>query len=124
MIQNIYYILFIITLLYSLYFAVTGLFAFKKDDDRKIRSFRARTKFAVLIAARNEAQVVGDLVKSLKAQNYPDDLYDIYTFVNNSSDDTFDVAKKAGAKAIDVTVPVKCKGDVLKFAFAKLKKKN
>ena len=102
MIQNIYYILFILTLLYGLYFAITGLFAFKKEDTRKIRPFRARTKFAVVIAARNEAKVVGELVKSLKEQNYPNDLYDIYTYVNNSSDDTYEVAKKAGAKAINM----------------------
>ncbi len=124
MVQLIYYILFVITLLYGIYFVITGLFAFKKDEGRKIRSYRARTKFAVIIAARNEGQVVGDLVKSLKKQNYPDDLYDVYTFVNNSKDDTFDVAKKEGAIAVNVTVPVKSKGDVLKFAFDKLKNKD
>lgn len=124
MIQMIYYILFVITLLYGLYFAITGLFAFKKEEVHKIRPFRARTKFGVIIAARNEAQVVGDLVKSLKEQNYPNDLYDIYTFVNNSKDDTFDVAEKAGSKAINVTVPVKGKGDVLKFAFSELREKS
>ena len=124
MIQLIYYILFIIALLYGLYFVITGLLAFKKDEDQKIRSFRARTKFAIVIAARNEAKVVGDLIKSLKSQNYPNDLYDIYTFVNNTKDDTFDVAKKAGSKAINVNVPVKSKGDVLKFAFDKLKNKD
>ena len=124
MIQLIYYILFIIALLYGIYFVITGLLAFKKDEDQKIRSFRARTKFAIVIAARNEAKVVGDLIKSLKSQNYPNDLYDIYTFVNNTKDDTFDVAKKAGSKAINVNVPVKSKGDVLKFAFDKLKNKD
>lgn len=124
MIQTIYYILFVITLLYGIYFVITGLFAFKKDEDKKIRSFRARTKFAVIIAARNEGQVIGDLIKSLNEQNYPSDLYDVYAFVNNSSDNTFDVAKESGAKTYDVTVPVKSKGDVLKFAFDKLKNKD
>lgn len=123
MIQFIYYALFMVTLLYGLYFVVTGLFAFKKEET-KIRGFRARTKFAVLIAARNEAVVIGDLIKSLKEQNYPDDLYDIYALVNNCTDNTYDVAKKAGAKTLNVTVPVKSKGDVLKFAFKKLKKKD
>ena len=44
MIQLIYYILFVITLLYGLYFAITGLFAFKKDEDHKIRPKRARRR--------------------------------------------------------------------------------
>lgn len=124
MIQAIYYILFTITLLYGVYFVVTGLFAFKKEDENKIRYFKPRTKFAILIAARNEAQVIGDLIKSLKEQNYPDDLYDIYSLINNCSDNTLEVAKKAGSKILNVTVPVKSKGDVLKFTFNKLKKKN
>lgn len=124
MIQMIYYVLFTITLLYGVYFVITGLFAFKKEDIPKIRPFRARTKFAILIAARNEAQVIGDLIKSLKEQNYPKDLYDVYALVNNCTDNTLEVSKKAGAKIINVTVPCKSKGDVLKFTFNKLKKKN
>lgn len=124
MIQIIYYILFIATLLYGLYFVITGLFAFKKEDDRKIRSYRAKTKFAVLIAARNEAAVIGDLIKSLKAQDYPNDLYDVYSLINNCTDNTLEVAKKAGSKIINVDVPVKSKGDVLKYTFKKLKKKD
>lgn len=124
MIQVIYYILFIITLLYGIYFVVTGLFAFKKDETKKIRSYRARTKFAVIIAARNEAMVISDLIKSLKEQNYPEELYDIYSIINNCTDNTLEVAKKAGSKIINVNVPVKSKGDVLKFTFKKLKKKD
>ncbi len=124
MIQMIYYILFIITLLYGIYFVITGLLAFKKDDEKPVRPFRARTKFAILIAARNESLVIGDLIKSLKEQNYPKELYDIYALINNCTDNTLEVAKEAGAKIIDVDVPVKSKGDVLKYTFKKLKKKN
>ena len=36
------------------------------------------SRYAVLIAARNEAAVIGDLIDSLKRQNYPADLIDIY----------------------------------------------
>lgn len=124
MIQLIYYILFAITLFYGLYFAITGLFAFKADEIPKIRPFRARTKFAILIAARNEAKVIGDLIKSLKEQNYPKELFDIYSLVNNCTDNTLEVAKKAGSKILNVTVPCKSKGDVLKFTFEKLKNKK
>ena len=124
MIQFIYYILFLIVLLYGLYFAITSLFIFKKEDEKPIYSYRARTKFAILVAARNEALVIEDLIQSLKKQNYPTNLYDIYTLVNNCTDNTLEVAKKAGSKIINVNVPVKSKGDVLKFTFNKLKKKD
>lgn len=123
MILFIYYILFVITLLYGLYFIVTGLLAFKSIED-PIRYHKAKTKFAVLIAARNEEKTIGDLIKSLKAQDYPDNLYDIYALVNNCTDNTEKVAKVSGAKIMNVTEKTKTKGDVLKFAFKKLKKKD
>ncbi len=123
MIQMIYYILFIITLSYGLYFVITGLFAFK-ESKTKVRQHVAKTKFAILIAARNEEQVIGDLIASLKAQKYPDNLYDIYVLVNNCTDNTLGVSKSAGAKIINVNTPVKTKGEVLKFAFQRLRKKD
>lgn len=122
-VKIIYIILTIIALGYVIYFGLTGLLAFKKNKTR-IKKFSDKTKFAILIAARNEANVVGSLVKSLVNQKYNKDLYDIYVLPNNCSDNTGDVAKEAGAKILDVTVPVKCKGDVLKFAFETLKKKD
>lgn len=119
MIQFIYYILFIITLLYGLYFLATSITSFKKVT-YKITPQNASTKFAILIAARNESKVIGELIDSLKKQNYPRSLFDIYALVNNCTDNTEEVARKAGAKIINVDVPVKTKGDVLKFTFNKL----
>ena len=119
-VKIIYYILTILSLGYILYFGLTGLLAFKKNKTR-IKKFSDKTRFAILIAARNEANVVGSLVKSLKEQKYDNKLYDIYVLPNNCSDNTAEAAKAAGAKVLDVTVPVKCKGDVLKFAFEELK---
>ena len=119
----LYYFLTFISLAYILYFGLTGLWAFKKNKTR-VKKFEDKTKFAIIIAARNEANVVGNLVKSLVNQNYKKDLFDIYVLPNNCTDNTAEVAKKAGAKVMEVTVPVKCKGDALKFAFSKLEKKE
>lgn len=123
MIQLIYYILFLITLSYGIYFVITGFFAFKTEN-YKIKKYPAKTKFAILIPARNESLVIENLIKSLKDQNYPTNLYDIYTIVNNCTDNTLAVAKKAGSKIINVNTSVKSKGDVLKFAFNRLKNKD
>ena len=54
-------------------------------------------KFAVLIAARNESAVIADLIESVKAQNYPVDLIDVFVIADNCTDDTADVARRAGA---------------------------
>jgi cellulose synthase/poly-beta-1,6-N-acetylglucosamine synthase-like glycosyltransferase len=119
MLQVIYYILFIICLVYGLYYFFTGLFGFGKVP--KINKHEPKTKFAVLIAARNEEIVIPELIQSLKNQKYPKELFDIYAIVNNCSDNTEKVAKKAGAKILNVDVPVKSKGEVLLWTKNKLK---
>lgn len=54
-------------------------------------------RYAVMVAARNESAVIGDLVHSIKVQNYPSELIDIFVIADNCTDDTAKVAKKAGA---------------------------
>lgn len=77
-------------------------------------------KMAVLIAARNEAAVIGELVHSLRRQKYPRELFDIYVLPNNCTDDTARIAKKAGAKILLIDQPVHSKGEVLRYAFQAL----
>lgn len=124
MIQFIYYVLFIITLTYALYFGITGLFGFKNMNKKIFKKHKPKYKFAILIASRNEEEVVPNLIKSLLKQNYPKELFDIYVIPNNCTDNTEKVAKKSGAKIINCTVPTKSKGEVLKFTFNKLSKEN
>ncbi|MDD2376782.1 MAG: glycosyltransferase family 2 protein [Clostridia bacterium] len=111
----LYYTINIYILLYGLYYFVTSLFAFKKKTI--IRRYKAKHKIAVLIAARNEAKVIGNLIDSLKKQKYPDKLYDIFVIPNNCTDNTEEIAKQAGAKIIECTGVIKSKGDVLKQSF-------
>ncbi|NCC68962.1 MAG: glycosyltransferase, partial [Clostridia bacterium] len=54
-------------------------------------------RFAALVCARNEEAVVGELVESLKRQNYPAEFFDIYVLADNCTDDTACRAKAAGA---------------------------
>ena len=54
-------------------------------------------KYAVVIAARNESAVIGQLINSIKRQNYPTQLVDIYVVADNCTDNTAEVAKNAGA---------------------------
>jgi len=72
-----------------------------------------KTKFAVLIPARNEANVIGQLIKSLLSQSYPKELYDIFVIPNNCTDDTEAVSQNAGAKILHCSLPVSTKGEVL-----------
>lgn len=79
-----------------------------------------RCRIAAVIAARNEEAVIGDLVRSLKAQRYPDELFDVYVIPNNCTDDTEQTAKDAGAKILRCAEPVSTKGDALRQAFTQL----
>ena len=54
-------------------------------------------RYAAVISARNEAGVIGELIQSLKEQNYPSDYLDIYVIADNCTDRTAEVSKQAGA---------------------------
>lgn len=120
----IYYIIFSITLIYGLYFGITGLIGIIKKPIIKYKDSNIINKFAILVAARNESSVIGNLIDSLNEINYPKDKYDIYVIPNNCTDDTEEISKRHGAKILDCTVPTRTKGEVLKFAFDKLKPKQ
>ncbi len=115
----LYYLLFIPLGLFALYFVVMAVPTFFKNRN-KIGEYAPQKRLALLIPARNEQQVVTNLVKSLHQQNYPKELYDIYVLPNNCTDQTAQVALDAGAKVMEITRKVKSKGEVLEFAFDKL----
>lgn len=123
MFQLIYYVIFIPILLYGLYFCITGLFIFKKNK-RKIKTHQPKHRLAILIASRNEENVIGNLVDSLMKQNYPKDLFDVFVIPNNCTDNTEKVAKKNGAKIIKCKEKVSSKGEVLKYTFQNLLKED
>lgn len=106
--------------LYGLYYVVTGVCAFLKPK-KSILKENKTNKFEIIVAARNEEAVIGNLIDSLKKQNYDDNYYNINVIINNSTDDTYKVAKKHGANAIKCEVPVKSKGEVLRYVFKKFK---
>ena len=54
-------------------------------------------KYAVVISARNERDVIGQLIQSIKNQKYPSDLIDVFVIADNCTDDTAQVARDAGA---------------------------
>lgn len=54
-------------------------------------------KYAILVAARNEEAVVGNLIDSIKKQDYPSELVDIFVVADNCTDSTADTARSYGA---------------------------
>ncbi len=63
-----------------------------------------KNRFAIIIPAHNESSVVGRTVKELlEKQNYPKELFDVYVCADNCTDDTAEVARKAGATVYERT---------------------
>ena len=54
------------------------------------------TKFAILIAARNESAVISHILVSLKQQTYPSSAFEVYVIVEKESDPTVEIVKKFG----------------------------
>lgn len=54
--------------------------------------------FAVLICARNEAAVIGDLIDSIQCQTYNRDLITVFVLADNCTDNTAEIAANKGAK--------------------------
>ena len=109
----------ILMTLWGLWYLISGLACVRKPADYGFHP--ARTRFAVLVAARNEELVIGPLINSLLTQDYPSDLYDIWVIPNNCTDNTALAAWNFGAKVLECTVPVKSKGEVLRFAYNRLR---
>lgn len=105
--------------LWGLWYLVSGLASVRRPADYGFHP--ARTRFAILIAARNEELVIGPLINSLLTQDYPSDLYDIWVVPNNCTDNTALAARNFGARVLECTVPVKSKGEVLRFAYNRLR---
>ena len=73
-------------------------------------------KFMAIIPAHNEERVVSNLIESLKNQTYDKDLYDIYVIADNCTDNTANVARRAGAIVLERFDPAhKTKGYALQW---------
>ena len=77
---------------YKTVFVFTGLVA-----TRRFKPAKKNHKYAILIAARNEEEVIGHLVDSIRRQDYPKELVDIFVVADNCDDDTAAVARELGA---------------------------
>lgn len=113
--ENVLLVLNVAVAIYGIYFLALGImclfFRPKKSHSDQIN------RFALVIAARNEREVIGNLIDSLKKLDYPKDMYDIYVVPNNCTDDTEEVARAHGALIYKCEQPVKMKADALSQVF-------
>ena len=79
---------------YQLFFLAYGI-VYRRKASRKMA--RVLNRYGVIICARNESAVIGDLIASLKQQKYPQQLLDVYVVADNCTDNTAQISRRAGA---------------------------
>ena len=116
---QIWLILNLLATLFCLYQFVISIAGLHKDE--KFPENKKKNRFAAIIAARNEENVIGNLIESLKLQDYPSDLLDIIVIADNCTDNTAEAAERAGAIVYKRFNKAEVgKGYVLTFAFEKI----
>ena len=101
----------------SVYYAIGFLFT------RKFKPAQKKYKYAILIAARNEKYVIGNLLDSIKKQDYPSKLLTTFVVADNCTDNTAEIARNHGATCYErFDDEHKTKGFALQFLLEKIEK--
>ena len=91
--NSIIKILFMVIFAYQIFYVIV---AFVKRQPKYTNPI-VYHRFAVLICARNEESVLGNLIESIKTGDYPQNLVDVYVMADNCTDSTARVAENRGA---------------------------
>lgn len=109
----IIFLIFTVCYLYQFVYVLVSLFGKSEKLEAK-----AQHRYAVIIAARNEREVIAQLIASIKKQKYPQELVDIFVVADNCTDDTAARARAAGAHVYErENCEYVGKGYALDFAF-------
>lgn len=90
--NTVIFSLFLIFYSYQIVYIFVGLFRRQKPLPKETIH-----RIAVLIAARNEAAVIGALLDSIHTQHYPAECIDIFVVADNCTDNTAQIAAEHGA---------------------------
>ncbi len=86
----------ILVVVFLLYQAIIGVFALLGLPKAAVAD--RRNRFAIVVAARNEQRVIGNLLDSLNRQNYPRDAFSVFVIADNCTDNTAQVSQARGAR--------------------------
>ncbi len=103
---------------YQIVYAVVGFVRRKRYREPAAAVLH---KYAVVVCARNEQAVIGELLQSLRRQKYPKQLLDLYVVADNCTDQTAAAARSAGARVYERTNYTEVgKGYALDYFFKRL----
>ncbi|MDU4961396.1 MAG: glycosyltransferase family 2 protein [Sporomusaceae bacterium] len=109
----------LIIVFFTLYYFFIAFFGMWRRREAKILT--PEKTFAVIVAAHNEEQVIGQLVENLHYLNYPDELYDIFVVADNCQDRTAEISRAKGALVYErFNDQQRGKGYAMEWIFTKL----
>lgn len=98
-------------------YKLTGIVA-----TRKFKKAKKDHKYAILIAARNEETVIGNLLDSIEQQDYNQDLITVFVVADNCTDDTARIARERGAICYERSDPDRrTKGFALQYLVERIR---
>ncbi len=88
---------------------------------RRFRPAQNKHRYAIVIPARNEEKVIGNLLHSIQAQDYPQELLTVFVVADNCTDGTARVARQWGAVCYErFNAQERTKGFALQFLFDRI----
>ncbi len=104
--------------LHKVFYFVIGMFF-----TRKFKPAKKKHKYGIVIAARNEKFVIGNLLDSINKQDYPKELITTFVVADNCTDNTAEIARSKGAICYERNDPDhRTKGFALEFLFDNIEK--
>lgn len=117
-VNNIIGLIFSILVYYKIIYFFVGLFT-----TRKFKPSIKKYKYGIVIAARNEENVIGNLIDSIKKQDYPSELIKIFVVADNCTDKTAKIVKEKGCICYErFDKNHKTKGFALEYLFNQIEK--
>jgi len=97
-------------------YKLTGIVA-----TRRFKKAQKKHRYAILVAARNEETVIGNLIDSVEAQDYPSELLKVFVVAHNCTDNTAQIARNRGAVCYERNNDSeRTKGYALKYLVSKI----
>ncbi|MBO7369329.1 MAG: glycosyltransferase family 2 protein, partial [Clostridia bacterium] len=109
------------TVIGGLSFYKTAYFLIGLFFTRKFKKAKNNHKYAIVIAARNEESVIGNLLNSIDKQDYPKELLTVFVVADNCVDKTAEIARQNGAVCYErFDSEHRTKGYALQFLFERI----
>lgn len=108
--------------LYKIVFVLIGFFTKEKPLPPPNPDGKKHT-FAIVVCARNEERVIGNLIESIRKQTYDKDKITVFVCADNCRDSTAQICRDMGCVVYERSDPKKArKGYALQFLFENIKR--